>query len=458
MTLTRTMRVLGATALSGALLMTAAPTASADQVRDGQWVNQYYSLDKVWSVSKGDGVIVAVIDTGVDANHQDLAGQVLPGYDPAGQGRDRKPTKSSHGTSMASEIAAKGHGGDAGVVGLAPGAKILPIYQGDANDNNAIPEGIRWAVDHGAKVINISAGKTRTPSGQELAAVAYAVQHDVLVVGAAGNDGLGQVSSPASVPGALAVGAVDRSDTAWKKANYGPETLLSAPGVDMVSAGDCDGGQYCIANGTSDSSAYVSAAAALVRAKYPNLTAGQVANRLVKSAFVPPVIKGAKLPDPHYGYGILRPYEALTMDIPAGSAQGPLAAAASSGGSKAPSAGSSGAASAPPAGSLPPIAASDSGSKGASYLLIGVAVLVGLVLLVVVIVVLARRGRRQSQVQQPYAAPTWQPGQQPYGGQAPPPGYPQQQPYGGEAPQPGFPPHQQQPYQNNPYQDGNQQR
>ncbi|MEV4614033.1 S8 family serine peptidase [Kitasatospora sp. NPDC049258] len=458
MTLTRAMRVLGATALTGTLLLTAAPTASADAVRDGQWVNQYYSLDKVGTVTKGEGIIVAVIDSGVDPNHPDLAGQVLPGFDPGGQGRDRKPPK-SHGTSMAAEIAAKGHGSNAGVVGLAPGAKILPVYYDDATGGNAIPEGIKWAVDHGAKVINISAGKTRAPSNDEVSAVAYAVQHDVLVVAAVGNDATGTVASPANVPGALAVGAVDKTNTAWSKANYGPQTLISAPGTDMVSAGDCDGREYCISDGTSDSAAYVSATAALIRAKFPTLTAGQVANRLVKSALVPPAAKGSKLPDPHYGYGILRPYEALTMDIPAGSAQGPLAASAGAGGA-ASSPATDGSAPKPSTGTLPPLASTDSGSKS-SYLAIGAAVLVGLVLLVVLIVVVSRRSRRRPPVppqQAPYGtAPGWPPAQPPYGGQAPPPGYPQQQPFGGQPPQ-AYPQQQQQPYQHNPYQDGNQQR
>src|SRR5438067_13878188 len=100
MALTKTLRALGATTLAGGLLLTGIPTASADQVRDGQWANQQFDLEKVWSVSKCDGVIVALIDSGVDGNHADLKGQLLEGYDPSGKGLDKNPMD-DHGTNMA---------------------------------------------------------------------------------------------------------------------------------------------------------------------------------------------------------------------------------------------------------------------------------------------------------------------------------------------------------------------
>ncbi|MEV8096825.1 S8 family serine peptidase [Kitasatospora sp. NPDC085879] len=438
MTLTRAMRVLGATTLAGALLLTAAPGASADQVRDGQWANQYFKLDKVWSVSKGDGVIVAVIDSGVDATHPDLTGQVLPGYDESGQNLNTKPTD-AHGTGMASLIAGHGHGpgNTSGVVGLAPGAKILPLYKDDATGGDALPQDIKWAVDKGAKVINVSLAGHSGDSDELKQAIAYAASHDVLIVAGSGNDG-SSVASPASAAGVMAVGAVDKDLKLWSKSNSGPQMMLTAPGVDIVSAGPNMGTKYRIAQGTSDATAYVSAAAALVRAKFPKLTAGQVANRLVKSAQLPASAGGAGLPDSGFGYGVIRPYEALTMDIPAGSPEGPLAKPA---GAAAPSAASNAPVSQP---------AGKSAVGGITPLMVfgGGAVLV--VLLVIVIAV-ATRSRRQApaapvppQGQAPYgAAPGWPPAQQPYGGQ---------QPYGTQPPPPGHP--QQQPYQN-PYQGGN---
>ncbi|MEV6206035.1 S8 family serine peptidase [Kitasatospora sp. NPDC051914] len=422
MTLTRAMRALGATTLAGALLLTAAPGAAADQVRDGQWANQYFQLEKVWSVTKGEGVTVAVIDSGVDATHPDLTGQVLPGYDESGKNLNTKPTD-PHGTGMAAEIAGRGHGSNAGVVGLAPGAKILPVYKGDAQGSDAIPQGLRWAVDHGAKVINISQGSSLENPDMP-AAIAYAYQHDVLVVAAAGNNG-SVVDNPANLPGVLAVAAADKSGEIWADSSFGPEIRLAAPGVGIVTAGKCGSSQYCLGSGTSDAAAYVSGAAALVRAKFPTLTAGQVANRLAKSAAVPPSASGAKLPDPHFGYGVIRPYEALTMDIPAGSPEGPLTKPE---GAAAPGTASPGA--------VVPKPKSTSSFSGITplHVVAGAAVLV---VLFVIVVVVATRSRRRPpngpvppQGPAPYgAAPGWPPAQQPYGTQPPPPGHPQQQPY-----------------------------
>ncbi|MEV7215609.1 S8 family serine peptidase [Kitasatospora cineracea] len=459
--------MLGATALTAGVLFSGAPVASADQVRDAQWANSYFNLDKVWSVSKGDGVIVAVIDSGVDANHPDLAGSVLPGYDPSGHGWEAKPTE-EHGTGMASLIAGHGHGNGEGILGLAPGAKILPIYRGTTTTtSDAMPQGIKWAVDHGAKVINIS---QVTPRGVEdgfADAVSYALQHKVLIVAGSGNDA-GPVRTPANIPGVLAVGAVDKNQKVWAKSNYGPEVMLTAPGADMVMAGveglgSCQG-QYCKADGTSDSTAYVSAAAALVFAKYPDLTPGQVANRLVKTAAAP--AGAAQLPDAHYGYGIVQPYAALTKDVPVGSAQGPLAAgaAAPSAGSQASTGAGDGDASTgglDSPGAVTGIQQSSSGSSSLPLILGICGVLAVLLVVVVVIAVASSRKRNRSQGLQaqagapaPYGPPPgWgpapqqygQPGQQPHvqPGQQPPPPY-------------GYPP--QQPPYNNPYQDGNQSR
>ncbi|WP_441245877.1 S8 family serine peptidase [Kitasatospora sp. McL0602] len=453
MTLTRFLRAISATTLVGGLLLAGVPAASADQVRDAQWPNQYFDLKKVWSVSKGDGVIVAVIDDGVDASHPDLTGSVLPGHDPSGQGLDAHPTL-PHGTKMAGIIAAHGHGSNEGALGLAPGVKILPIYKTTAHNSDAVPDDIRWAVDHGAKVINISQGSSTSSSGIN-DAIAYAAQHDVLVVVAAGNSAA-PVESPGREPGVMAVGAVDKTNSIWSKSNFGPEVMIAAPGVDIVGDGACDGGQYCIGDGTSDSTAYVSAAAALVRARFPQLTAGQVANRLTKSALVPTALNGSKLPDPHYGYGILRPYEALTQDIPAGSTQGPLAKTDGGSSASVPSTAATPGGAAPgtagPGGTTPTLVSTGSSSKG---LFIGAAVgLAVLALLVIIVIVVARR-RKTSPPAQPGLAPYGAPQQYPNQFQPPYPNQPQQ-PYGNQAPPQGYPP--QQPYQNPYGQGGNDQR
>ncbi|MFD0563398.1 S8 family serine peptidase [Kitasatospora saccharophila] len=310
-------------------------------------------------------------------------------------------------------------------MGIAPEAKILPIYKGTASGADMVPAGIKWAVDQGAKVINLSlAGAGRPGSDAKLTdAVAYAAQHDVLLIAGTGNDGIA-VASPANEPGVLAVGAVDKAETVWERSNYGSQVLITAPGTDIVGAGTCSGSHYCVADGTSNSTALVSGAAALVRAKFPNLTAGQVAERLVKSAKVPGALQGAKLPDQHYGYGILSPYDALTKNIPTGSKQGPLGgpyAKASGGGGEATSAATSGAG----AGSGDSGAGTGNGDSGlqemakddgpGAGLLIAAGGAVVVVLAVIVIVVLAAKSRRRSaavpmQGQPPYGAPPNWPG------------------------------------------------
>lgn len=322
----------GVVALTGALLLTAAPIASADQVRDAQWPLTVYSAEKVWKTSQGAGVTVAVVDSGVDASHPDLTGQVLPGKDFTGAGSPHRDTE-GHGTAMASLIAGHGHGASnsAGVMGLAPKAKILPVrvdLAGNKFVTASLASGIRYAVDQGASVINLSLGDSNSYPGSKAAkAVAYAQAHDVVVVAATGNDA-GTVSYPAALPGVVAVTAVDQGLNFWSSSNTGNVTV-AAPGVEVAQADPTTKSGYAVADGTSGSSAYVSAIVALLRSKYPDLTAGQIINRLVKSAsFLNNT--GKKAPDKELGYGIARPGSALTMDIPKGPKEGPLAQASSS--------------------------------------------------------------------------------------------------------------------------------
>lgn len=325
----------GVVALTGALLLTTASAASADYVRDQQWPLDVFSAEDVWAESQGEGVTVAVVDSGVDASHPDLTGQVLEGKDFTGGGNAQEDTL-GHGTTMAGIIAGHGHGSgnSSGVMGLAPKAKILPLRTLQSAEDRNLDEtwgaAVKYAVDHGAKVINLSiandGGKTLS-AGRE--AIEYAEDHDVVVVAGSGNNGYSTVSDPAALPGVVSVGAVDKDANLWEKSNTGKGLALTAPGVDIVGANPTNSSGYGVANGTSDSTAFVSAAAALVRAKYPDLTAGQVINRLIKSATFAHH-KGLKAPDEEYGYGIIRPYSALTMDIPAGPKKNPLGQISSS--------------------------------------------------------------------------------------------------------------------------------
>jgi type VII secretion-associated serine protease mycosin len=326
---TRALRAAGCATLTGALLFAAASSAAADQVRNDQWALKALNAESVWKVSKGQGVTVAVIDDGVNANHVDLQGNVLQGKDFMDGGNATPKPGDNHGTGMASIIAGHGHGDD-GVIGLAPEAKILPIRE-YGTDGPGTDVAIRYAVDHGASVINVSQCFYSTDQSEldkTSDAVAYALSHDVLVVGGSGNDGNSSTCYPAASPGALGVGAVTNSGQIWEKSNSGPHVSLTAPGTNIVSANGTGNG-YHAGDGTSDATAYTSAAAALLRSKFPNLTAGQIANRLVKTAALPDSKKGLSLPDRSYGYGIIQPLAALKDNIPAGSKYGPLTVPAS---------------------------------------------------------------------------------------------------------------------------------
>ncbi|WP_328632181.1 S8 family serine peptidase [Streptomyces sp. NBC_00356] len=447
MSFTRALRAVGAAAAAGALLFAAAPNASADQVRDDQWALSAFSADKIWNEATGQGVTVAVIDSGFKTDHPDLAGQFLKGKDFVDGDTSVEPNqgddKPEHGTAMASVIAGHGHGAGSGsgVKGLAPGAKILPIRDDGASGSGYFGPAIRFAVDHGADVINISQGVDNLSDGgadllEMQEAIQYALEQGVPVVTASGNEGVAvtksAISHPAVDPGAVTVGAVDSGGAIWGKSNYGPQLMLAAPGVHIVSA-DLDADGYRQGTGTSDSAAYTSAALALLKQKFPDLSAGQLVNRLVKTAGLPASAKGTSLPDEHYGYGFIQPLAALTKNVPAGSKNGPLkvnelnaAIAKAKGGS----------ASAP--SSSAPDAASDSSDSGgiSTGLIVGIAA--GVLLILVIVVVVIVRSRKNNG-----------------GGPPPPPGggwgggghqpYPTQQPYQGSYPQaPSQPPYGQQ--------------
>ncbi|MEU9503119.1 S8 family serine peptidase [Streptomyces sp. NPDC048196] len=331
MSFTRTLRAVGGAVVAGALLFTAAPIALADEIRDAQWPLKAFDTRSVWKESTGKGVTVAVIDDPIYGSHPDLKGNVLPGKNFIDGGTADHGSADDHGTAMASLIAGHGHGpgNSDGIMGLAPDAQILPVGRptiGNGVGDVGLGGWIRYAVDQHAKVINLSIEVSNfTDADKE--ALAYAAKKDVLVVAGAGNDGVSPISELAAQPGVVAVGAVDKSGKIWAQSNYGSQLMLSAPGVEITSASAARSDYpYRRGNGTSDATAYVSATAALLRSKFPDLTAGQIANRLVKSAGLPPGEKGLKLPDPHYGYGFIQPLKALTADIPAGSKNGPLKA------------------------------------------------------------------------------------------------------------------------------------
>jgi type VII secretion-associated serine protease mycosin len=312
-------RVLAAAGVSSVLALITATPAAATAVprgRDEQWWFTAWDIEnRVWPITKGAGVTVALIDSGVNAQLPDLKGVVVSGVDLENGGgngwTDTDTEKGGHGTGMAALIASQGTASR--FVGVAPEAKIMPIVTPGGDIVNT-DKAIRYATDHGAKVINISQSSA-APSGQCLVqeAVGYAIQHDVVIVSSAGNEGdtLNSANSPSVCAGVLAVGAIDYQKRAWVKTQRQPYVTVAAPGVSVGSLGR-DGKFIPRLEGTSQASALTSAAVALLRSKFPQMSAREVVQRITNTT----VDAGPKGKDNMTGYGTVVPIRALTINVP----------------------------------------------------------------------------------------------------------------------------------------------
>jgi type VII secretion-associated serine protease mycosin len=315
-------------ALAAALLATvtappapavAAPTcgpAGNPAPTELHWALSRLEPSAAWRITRGEKVTVAVIDSGVSATHPLLRGQVRPGRDfnnlPQRQGQC---DEAGHGTIVAGIIAGR-EGTGAPFTGIAPGARILPVRvlpDTRRTNDEALPaqiaQAIRWAVDSGADVINLSL--VTLPRPELAAAVEYALDSGVVVVAAAGNRQEQQQNLPAypaAYPGVIAVAGVDRQGGHVGTSVSGDYVDIAAPGLDIL--GPAPRGQGYLAEpqgGTSFAAAYVSGVAALVRAAHPKLTPEQVAHRLTRTADSPPDGHNAEV-----GYGVVNPYRAVT--------------------------------------------------------------------------------------------------------------------------------------------------
>jgi type VII secretion-associated serine protease mycosin len=311
-----------------ATLISTAALATAETVREmQQWYLDAVNVPKAHKITLGEGVIVAVLDTGVDAGHPDLAGAVLPGAcflgSPCEAGH-KDPE--GHGTKMAGVIAARG-GGPNKALGIAPRARILPIGIPMGRGVGSIAEALRWAVDHGAQVINVSLGRPvgEPPPPGEAEAFAYALSKNVVVVICAGNRPEAPTGNAlALLPGVVAVSGTTRTGAMWWGSTVGDFVALAAPAAGIVNVGarSIHKTGYSAGDGTSESSAIVSGVAALIRAKYPALDAANVINRLIRTA----TDRGAPGRDSSYGFGTVDAFEALTRSVPLVT-QNPLGAA-----------------------------------------------------------------------------------------------------------------------------------
>jgi subtilisin family serine protease len=292
----------------------AAPDADAKP--PAQWPLTYLKADQVWQLTKGADVTVGLVDSGVSPLG-DTRPNLLPGADfssgPTSIGPAHLDTDTdSHGTTMAVLIA--GAGGGLGLKGLAPEAKILPVrmQKQTGEDPDKITDALKWATFQHVKVINMSLGTSPTPA---LAAAVKAAQDaDIVVVAAAGNAGTNHVITPASYPGVLAVGAVDDGGARWDYSSFGPQLALTAPGVGILV--EDAAGTLKTVRGTSNSTAYVTASAALVRSLHPDWTAGQTIRALLATATKAGGATGLGRND-NYGYGIVNPLAALGIGAPA---------------------------------------------------------------------------------------------------------------------------------------------
>ncbi len=300
--------------LFAGMMMVPATPASAAGERQAEWPLDaaHFHAEQAWTISRGHGTTIAVLDSGCQADHPDLTGQVLPGTGFAGVAGDTGQSdrsSNSHGTSIAAIIAGSGkNDGGTGVIGLAPDAKILPVRVTIDGETQPISlaEGIVYAVDHGSRIITISES-TPVPDPNLRSAIEHALARGALVVAGTGNSGRAgnPPSYPAYFPGVVAVTGIDSGNEFWPDSQSGPQVTLAAPAADIVSANNHGG--YLRGDGTSYAAPYVAAAAALVWSKWPDLAAGRVIRQLIDTAD-----RHGDTHDDHYGFGIVDPLKALT--------------------------------------------------------------------------------------------------------------------------------------------------
>lgn len=311
--------ITGRTGIAGQSTIPASPV----QVNDPDFNNSLrvyapglLELTWAWRFSMGDpGIIVAVVDSGVNASHPDLNGRVLAGYDFVNGDNDPQDDH-GHGTHVSGIIAAVANNG-IGMAGVCPLCSILPVKVLDANNTGTwsnVAAGIVYAVDNDARVINLSlGGNSNTQFMQD--AISYAVENGVLVVAAAGNGRSDEYFYPAALESVLSVSATRQDDTRWSLSNFGSWIDVAAPGYAIFStyhALDNYYNGYTFMSGTSMAAPHVAGLAGLLLSQQPGRTPADLRRLILESA----TDLGEPGPDIYFGAGRINANRALALEIP----------------------------------------------------------------------------------------------------------------------------------------------
>ncbi|MFE8977765.1 S8 family serine peptidase [Streptomyces cyaneofuscatus] len=287
----RVLSALAVTASCSLILVGVAQPAAAADVQSKQWYLKAMQAEEMWKVTTGEGIKLAVIDTGVNASTPSLRGQTLKGFDATGAEGDENDDYSGHGTTMAELIAGTGKGG--GIKGLAPGAKIIPMRIGDSDfqkkhssNVHDWADAIRAAADSDAKIISMSFSSPYSTE-QEREAAKYAESKGKLFFAAVGNDGQGRNRDayPAAYRQVVGIAAADKQGKVAESSQNGNTVDIAAPGKTLPRWCNNSFQSYCDGDGgTSSATAIASASAALVWSAHPDWTANQVLNVLFDTA------------------------------------------------------------------------------------------------------------------------------------------------------------------------------
>jgi thermitase len=274
-----------------------------------QWGWSRVKADQAYDTGyHGEGVVVALLDTGVDVEHPDLAVNIIGGWNFVDD-NDNVTDVDGHGTMVCGIVAAVANNG-IGVAGVAPNVTIMPLKVISESGGNLfdVSLAIRYAADHGATVIGMSLGgnSSRIPLALE-AAINYAYQKGCVLVAAAGNDGSNELFYPAAYDHVIAVSAIDEGDNKASFSNYGDYIDFCAPGVNILTT--WKGGTYAYGNGTSFAAPFVTGVVALMLSKYPSLSPENVTETLRVEA----EDLGDIGWDQFYGWGLVNAYAAVSM-------------------------------------------------------------------------------------------------------------------------------------------------